>query len=225
MSREDLLMKNVAIVKDVVLNTAPLSPNAIIIVVTNPLDVMCYVAQHTSGFPYSRVIGMAGDLDGARLIHFVREHVQGDVRTMKTMVLGTHGDEMVPLARFSAVSGKKLRSLVTPEVLADVVEKTKKGGAQIVSLLKSGSAYYAPAAAAFAMVRSIVRNTNDMHCASVYADGVYGIVDTYCGLPVKLGAQGVTEIIELELNDDELELLKKSSAVIKENIDKVKNAS
>jgi len=221
MSRDDLAMKNATIMKDIVSKVSQLSPNAVLIIVTNPLDVMCYVARKYSGFSRDRIIGMAGELDGARFIHFVRENIEDKTSKMTAMVLGTHGDAMVPLIRFSTVGDEKVESLLSSQALDDIVEKTQKGGAQIVGLLKTGSAYYAPSAAAFVMARSIILDLDEVYCCSVFMEGEYGITNTYCGVPVRLGSGGVKEILKIDLNDTELELLQKSSKTIKENIDKV----
>lgn len=222
MSRDDLLQKNTAIMKSVISQIAPLSPNAVIIVVTNPLDVMCYVAMKYSKFPRERVIGMAGELDGARFSHFVREKLSAKASQLNAYVLGTHGDAMVPLPRLSKAGSKKFDSLFSANTMKRLVEKTQKGGAQIVSLLKTGSAYYAPSAAAYAMARSVLCDTNEIFCSSVWMQGEYGIEETFCGVPVKLGKKGVTEIPEWKLNKKELALLHASAETIKKNIEKVK---
>ncbi len=221
MSRDDLLIKNASIIKEVVQEVAPLSPHAILLIVTNPLDVMCYVAQKYSGFPHKRVIGMAGELDGARFNHFIRERINNKVGTMKALVLGTHGDAMVPLARLSKVGSRSVDKLISSRILKSIIDKTKKGGAQIVSLLQTGSAFYAPSAAVFSMVRSILHNKKELFCCSVYLQGEYEIRDNYCGVPVRLGKSGVSEIVDLKLNKKEIASLQKSSQIIKENINKL----
>lgn len=223
MSRDDLLIKNASIIKEIVQKVAPLSPKAVLLIVTNPLDVMCYITQKYSSFPHKRVIGMAGELDSARMSHFVRERLNNKVGTMKTLVLGTHGDAMVPLPRLSTVGKKPVDKLISARILKAIVDKTKKGGAQIVSLLQTGSAFYAPSAAVFAMVRSIIHNTNELFCCSVFLQGEYDIHDTYCGVPVTLGKEGIRDIVELELNQKEKALLKNSSQTIKANIDKIRS--
>ncbi len=222
MTRDDLLKKNGEIVKDTVSKAAPLSKNSVIIVVTNPLDVMCSVAQKYSGFPYSRVIGMAGELDKARFSYFLRLEKDADPMKIKSVVLGTHGDAMAPMPRFTKIGSKKIGSIFSSRKIKGIIEKTRKGGAQIVNLLKRGSAYYAPSAAAFVMARAVLNNTGETFVSSVYLNGEYGISGTYCGVPVKLGKKGVIEIVELPLDSDERELLLKSAEAIKNNIEKVK---
>lgn len=224
MSRDDLLAKNAAIVKDVVVKTAPLSSKAVYIIVTNPLDVMCAVAFKYSGFPPQRVIGMAGELDGARFSHCVREALGGGKASRFTAtVLGTHGDAMVPLPRLSKVGNKKVDTLFSRKELQTIIDKTQKGGAEIVGLLKTGSAYYAPSAGAFAMARSILTDADQVFCSSVYLEGEYGITDVFCGVPVALGKKGVSRIIELKLDEDEGADLKKSAAAIRANTDTIKD--
>jgi len=223
MSRDDLLQKNAAIIKDVVKKTAPLSPKAVIIVVTNPLDVMCAVAMKYSKFPRSRVLGMAGELDAARFSHFVREKIDCKASKMRAVVLGTHGDSMVPIPRLSKVGNKKIDTLFSRRELNAIIEKTQKGGAQIVGLLKTGSAYYAPSAGAFAMTRSIITNADDVFCSSIYLEGEYGIENVFCGVPAKLGKKGLTEVVTLKLDQAELEDLKKSAETIRTNTEKIKN--
>ena len=225
MSRDDLLKMNAEIIKDVVKKTAKLSPDAVLIIVTNPLDVMCAVAKKYSGFPKKRIIGMAGELDGARFSCFLREKLDSKKKAVdfKATVLGTHGDAMVPIARLSKVGSKSVDSLLSSRILNNLIERTKNGGAEIVELLKTGSAYYAPSAAAFAMVRSIINDSGDVYCSSVYLEGEYGISDVFCGVPVELGRKGIKKIIELKLDDKETKLLMASSETIRKNIEKVKD--
>lgn len=223
MSRDDLLNKNAMIVKDVVKKVAPGSPKAVIIVVTNPLDTMCYVAQKYSKFPHNRVIGMAGELDAARFSFFIREKRDCKAATMKAMVLGTHGDTMVPVPRLSKVGSKKVDTLFSSKAIKGLVDKTKKGGAQIVALLKTGSAYYAPSAGAFVMARAILNDTKEVFCSSVYLNGEYGISDTYCGVPVQLGKKGIEKMVPIKLDKNELALLHASSESIKANTEIIKN--
>jgi malate dehydrogenase len=222
MSRDDLLLKNAEIVKDVVSKAAPLSPHGVIIVVTNPLDVMCAVAMKYSNFPRERVIGMAGELDAARFSHFVREKIGGASTRINAVVLGTHGDDMVPVARLSKAGKKRFDVLFSESELNELIKRTQNGGAEIVSLLKTGSAFYAPSAGAFAMARSIVTNSNEVFCSSVYLRGEYGIHDVFCGVPVMLGKKGISDIIDLELDEKELAELKKSAEMIRENTDKIR---
>jgi len=184
---------------------------------------MCYVAQKYSKFPHVRVIGMAGELDGARFSNFVREKKSCDPQKLYAVVLGTHGDAMVPVPRLSKADEDSFASLFSNAELEELVEKTKKGGAQIVSLLKTGSAYYAPSAAAFAMAASVLRDDKNIYCSSVYLKGEYGISDTYCGVPVRMGKNGVEEIVQIELSEDELKLLSASAQTIRANTDKVRN--
>lgn len=225
MSRDDLLKKNAEIMKSVVSQTAKVSPDAVIIVVTNPLDTMCYIAQKYSGFPHKRVIGMAGELDGARFSCFLREKLDPKKKsaTFRAVVMGTHGDAMVPLTRFSKVGSKTFDTLLSSRMMKKLVDRTKNGGAEIVGLLKTGSAYYAPSAAAFAMARSILKGTGETYCCSVFLNGEYGIEDTYCGVPVELGRKGIKKIVELKLDDKELKMLKVSSDTIRANTEKVKD--
>jgi len=223
MSRDDLLIKNANIIKDVVKKTAPFSPTAVLIIVTNPLDVMCSVAMKYSKFSRSRVIGMAGELDAARFSHFVRKKLGRKASRLNAMVLGTHGDSMVPIPRLSKVGNKKVDTLFSRTELQKIIEKTQKGGAEIVALLKTGSAYYAPSAGAFAMARAIITNSDDIFCSSVYLEGEYGIQNVFCGVPVVFGKKGLTRIIELKLDQSELADLKRSSETIRANTEKVKD--
>ena len=223
MSRDDLLAKNAAIIKKIVKSIAAGSPKAVIIMVTNPLDVMCYIARKYSKFPDERVIGMAGELDAARFCHFVREKTGHKASKMDAIVLGTHGDAMVPVPRLSKVGNKKIDTIFSSRELRTIIEKTQKGGAQIVGLLKSGSAYYAPSAGAFRMTKAILKDSREVFCSSVFLRGEYGIEDTYCGVPVCLGKNGVKEIVKFDLTEKELEMLKASSKTIRANIDKVRN--
>jgi malate dehydrogenase len=223
MSRDDLLNKNAGIVKDVVLKTAPLSPKAVIIIVTNPLDVMCAVALKYSHFPRARVIGMAGELDAARFSHCVRMALGAKAARLSAIVLGTHGDAMVPLPRLSKVGNKKVDTLFSRTEVQEIISKTQNGGAEIVGLLKTGSAYYAPSAGAFAMARSILTHAEETFCSSVYLEGEYGITDVFCGVPVTLGRKGVSRIIELKLDETEAAALKKSAEAIRVNTAKVKD--
>ena len=220
MSRDDLQQTNAKIVSEVVKSIVSQSPEAILIVVTNPLDVMAYLSLKVSGFSPEKVIGMAGILDSARYRYFIAEALEISPQIVQATVLGGHGDSMVPLPRYSTVSGIPILNLLSKEKVEAIGQRTRKGGAEIVGLLKTGSAYYAPSAAIFEMAASIIRNENKILPCSVYLDGQYGLKDVYCGLPVKLSQQGVEEIIVLELTDQEKASLKKSTEAVKENIKK-----
>jgi len=219
MSRDDLLKTNANIVRAVCKETHKHSPDAIFIVVTNPLDVMAYLAKQTTGLPANRVIGMAGVLDSARFQSFIAEELNISSEDVKSMVLGGHGDLMVPLPRFTSVNGIPLNELLSAERIEALAQRTRDGGAEIVALLKSGSAFYAPGVSAALMVESILRDKRRLLPCSVYTQGEYGLSDLYIGLPIILGKQGVEKIIELKLTKDELAQLRKSAASIKENID------
>ncbi len=219
MSRDDLLKTNAKIVQSVSTEAKKYSPDAIFIVVTNPLDVMAYLAKTTTGLPANRVIGMAGVLDSARFQTFVAEELKISAQDIKCMVLGGHGDLMVPLPRFSSVNGVPLQELLPQSKIDALAARTRDGGAEIVALLKSGSAFYAPGVSATLMVEAILKDTKRLLPCSVYAQGEYGLKDIYIGLPVLLGKQGVEKILELKLTADELAALKKSAASIKENIE------
>ena len=219
MSRDDLLKTNANIVSSVCKETYKYSPDAIFIVVTNPLDVMAYLAKQTTGLPASRVIGMAGVLDSARFQSFIAEELNVSTEDVKSMVLGGHGDLMVPLPRFSSVNGIPLPELLANEKIEALSQRTRDGGAEIVALLKSGSAFYAPGVSAALMVEAILRDKRRLLPCSVYPEGHYDLNDIYIGLPIILGKQGVEKIIDLKLSSDELSQLKKSAASIKENIE------
>ena len=219
MSRDDLLKTNANIVRSVCKETHKYSPDAIFIIVTNPLDVMAYLAKQTTGLPANKVIGMAGVLDSARFQSFIAEELNVSGEDVKAMVLGGHGDLMVPLPRFSSINGVPLTELLSQERINALSQRTREGGAEIVALLKSGSAFYAPGVSATLMVESILRDKRRLLPCSVYVQGEYGLKDLYIGLPVILGKQGVEKIIDLNLTDEELGQLKKSAASIKENID------
>jgi malate dehydrogenase len=219
MSRDDLLKINAGIVKDVCEKTVKHSPDAIYIVVTNPLDVMTFLAWKTTKLPSTRVIGMAGVLDSARFQTFIGMELGMSVEDIKAMVLGGHGDLMVPLPRFSSVNGVPITELLPKEKIDALCKRTASGGAEIVELLKSGSAWYAPGASVSQMVEAILRDKNRLLPCAVYADGEYGLKDVYIGLPAVLGKAGLKKIVELKLNSDELGALKKSADSIRENID------
>src|SRR5262245_13039182 len=215
MSRMDLLGKNAAIMRDVIGNVVPGSPSAVLIVVSNPLDEMTFLAAEASGFPRERVMGMAGVLDSARLRSFIAEELDVSPSTVEAITLGSHGDSMVALPRHATVGGKPLPDLVDDATLDRLFQRTRDGGAEIVGLLKSGSAYYAPSASVTAMVRAIARDTHEVLPVCAWATGEYGIADVYVGVPARLGARGVEEIVELDLNDDELARLRDAAEGIR----------
>ena len=204
MSRLDLLGKNAAVVRDVVENVVPGSPDAVIVVVTNPLDEMTFLTSEVSGFPKRRVVGMAGVLDSARLRYFIAEELGVSSSAVEAMTLGSHGESMVPLPRHATVAGKPLAELVDETTLEQLYRRTRDAGAEIVALLKKGSAYYAPSAAIARMVQAIARGDRDVLPACAWCEGQYGIRDVYVGVPVRLSASGVEEIVELDLNEDEV---------------------
>lgn len=222
MSREDLLNTNFGIVKEATLKSIEKSPNAIIIVVTNPLDVMAYTAWKVSGFERHRVIGMAGVLDTARFRTFIAMELNVSVEDVYAFVLGGHGDDMVPLVRYTTVAGIPISELLPKEKIDQLVKRTREGGAEIVSYLKTGSAYYAPSAAIVEMVESIVKDKKRILPCSVLLQGEYGLNDVFVGVPVKLGRKGVEEIIELKLTDEEKEALYASASRVKKIIDSLK---
>ncbi len=216
MSRMDLLGKNAAIMSDVIANVTPGSPGAIIIVVSNPLDEMTYLAAERSGFPKERVCGMAGVLDSARLRSFIAEELGVTPSGVEAMTLGSHGDAMVALPRHATVNGTPLPELVDERTLERLFQRTRDGGAEIVAFLKTGSAYYAPSASVVAMVEAIVRDSKAVLPVCAWTTGQYGIDDVYVGVPVKLGRGGVEEVVELDLNDEELGKLRAAAEGIRE---------
>lgn len=216
MTREDLLEKNAAIVGGVADKIKANSPNAIVIVVSNPLDVMTQLMLRRTGFPKNRVIGMAGVLDAARFAHFIAEKLDCSIKDVRTMVLGGHGDTMVPLPRYTTVSSIPVSELIPAAELDKLIKRTRDGGAEIVALLKTGSAFYAPSAAAVAMAESILLDQKRILPCCVMLEGEYGIEGVCVGVPVKLGARGVEQIIELKLNPDELAPLKASAEKVRE---------
>lgn len=221
MSRDDLLEANFKIVKSVGENIRKVSPDATVIVVSNPLDVMTYAMKEVTGFAAERVFGMAGVLDTARFRSFIALELNVSVRDISSMVLGGHGDSMVPLPRYTTVSGIALTELLDADAIERLIDRTKNGGAEIVGYLKTGSAYYAPAGAAVEMVDSVVYDKKRLLPCACYLSGQYGLDGVYVGVPAKLGAAGVEEIVELELSAAESELLKKSADGVKENIAKL----
>lgn len=215
MSRMDLLGKNAGVVGDVVRKIVPTSPDAILIVVTNPLDEMTFLAAEASGFPKDRVMGMAGVLDSARLRWFIAEELRVSPLEVRAMTLGSHGDSMVPLPRHATVGGKPLTDLVDDATLERLFQRTRDGGAEIVGLLKKGSAYYAPSASVVQMVEAIDGKTDEVLPVAAWCTGQYGIDGVYVGVPARLGRGGVAEIVELDLSADELAKLREAGEAIR----------
>jgi malate dehydrogenase len=222
MSRDDLLMKNAEIVGGVVTETARRSPTAILIVVTNPLDAMAQLALRRSGFPKQRVIGVAGVLDSARFRTFIAQELDVSVENVTAFVLGGHGDTMVPLPRFSTVNGVPLPELLPADAIQRLSDRTRNGGAEIVKLLGTGSAYYAPGASACVMAEAVLGDTNRLLACSTWLTGQYGLKDVYLGVPIRLGAKGVTNVVELALNDAEKAALKASADSVAKGISEVR---
>jgi len=218
MTREDLVATNAEIVGGVVENVVRHSPDTILVLVTNPLDTMVYLAKALSGFPRERVIGQAGILDSARMRAFIAMELAVSVENTHAFVLGGHGDTMVPLPRYSTVAGIPITELLPPEKVNAIVERTRKGGGEIVSLLKKGSAFFAPSAATMQMVEAILKDRKQILPCSVYLEGEYGLEDICFGVPVKLGAGGLQQIIEIELTPDEQEALDRSAALIRSSM-------
>jgi malate dehydrogenase len=222
MSRDDLLNTNAGIVGSVTDEIARNSPNAIIIVVSNPLDAMAQIAFRRSGFPKNRVVGMAGILDSARMRTFLAEALNVSVENVSAFVLGGHGDTMVPLPRYSTCGGIPVTELLSKDALDKIVDRTRNGGAEIVSLLKTGSAYYAPSAAAVEMVEAIIKDKKKILPCAAYLEGEYGINGLFVGVPVKLGARGIEEIIQINLTAEERAALQKSAAAVQELVSLLK---
>ena len=218
MTRDDLVKKNQEIVAHVTEQVVDHSPNCILIMVTNPLDAMAQLAYQISGFPRNRVVGMAGVLDTARFRTFIAQELNVSVRDVQAYVLGGHGDTMVPLARMCTVAGVPISQLLPPERIEAIVQRTRDGGAEIVKLLGTGSAYFAPSASVLQMVDSILLDKKMIMPCTVYLQGEYGIDNLFVGVPVKLGVQGVEQIVEIELDQNELALLQKSANAVKELI-------
>ncbi|MGB6200383.1 MAG: malate dehydrogenase [Candidatus Acidiferrales bacterium] len=216
MSRDDLLRANYDVIKGVVEQVVKLSPSAILIMVTNPLDAMVQAAYRVSGFSKNRVMGMAGVLDSARMSAFIAQELNVSVDNVHSFVLGGHGDDMVPLPRYSTVAGIPLPELLPKERIDAIVDRTRKGGAEIVNLLKTGSAYYAPSAAVVEMVEAILKDKKKILPCAAYLEGEYGIKGLYVGVPVKLGARGVEQVIEIKLTPEESAALQKSAASVRE---------
>ena len=219
MSRDDLIATNAGIIKGVVTQVVPKSPNAILIIVSNPLDAMCHVAMATSGFPRERVIGMAGVLDSARFRTFIAMELDVSVESTHAFVLGGHGDTMVPLPRYSTVAGIPITELMSKERINALVQRTANGGAEIVGLLKTGSAFYAPASSAVEMAESILKDKKKILPCAAYLKGEFGIQDLFIGVPVKLGRKGMEQIIEIKLTVEEDAALKKSAAAVQSLVD------
>jgi malate dehydrogenase len=219
MSRDDLLAKNAGIVRSVVQQAAAQSPGAILIIVTNPLDAMCHVALEASAFEPERVIGMAGVLDSARFRSFIAEELGVSVASTHAFVLGGHGDTMVPLPRYSTAGGVPITELMDAERIDALVTRTRNGGAEVVALLKTGSAYYAPAASVAQMVDSILNDRNEILPCAAYLQDKYGVDGLFVGVPVKLGRGGVTDVVEIDLTGDERQAFDKSVAAVRELVD------
>lgn len=219
MSREDLLTENAKIVKGIIENIKKYCSQAIIIMVTNPLDVMTYLAYKVSGFEKERVFGMAGVLDSARFKFFISEKLKVPVSEIETIVLGGHGDSMVPLLGYTKIKGNPIEEFLSDYEIKNLIKRTREGGAEIVSLLKAGSAYYAPSSAACLMVENLLRNKKDVLPVSAYLEREYGLEDVYCGVAARLGMDGIEEIVELKLSDEELSALHRSANQVKDGID------
>ncbi len=221
MSRDDLLEINKKIVKDVTENVVQYSPNCILILVSNPLDAMVFVASKVSKFPKQRIMGMAGILDSSRMKSFIAEELKVAPHKVEAMVLGGHGDSMVPLTRLAKVDGKPLSELMPKEKIGKIIERTRNGGAEIVSLLKTGSAYYAPASSVVEMVDSIVNDKKKILPCAAYLEGEYNVNGLFIGVPVKLGKNGVEEVVEIELNGEERKQFDKTVEHVKSLVEKM----
>lgn len=220
MSRDDLLAANGDIVKKVARETGKRSPQAVMIVVTNPMDVMAYVAMKACGFPRERVIGMGGVLDSARFRAFIAMELGVSVENIHAFVLGGHGDTMVPLPRYSSVAGIPITELMSKETIARLIDRTRNGGAEIVALLKTGSAYYAPSAATLEMVEAVLLDKKKILPCSAYLDGEYGVQGMFSGVPVKLGEKGVEQVVEIKLSADEKAAFMKSVDAVRQGCEK-----
>lgn len=222
MSRDDLIATNTKIVGEVAEKVAKASPNAVMIVVSNPLDAMVYVAWKKSGFPTNRVIGQAGVLDSARYRSFLAEEVGCSVEDVHALLLGGHGDDMVPLARYTSAGGIPITQLVAPERLAQIIQRARDGGAEIVKLLRTGSAYYAPAAATVQMAEAIIKDKKRILPCAAYCESEYGIGGYFVGVPAVLGSKGVERVIEIEMDDSERKMFNTSVEHVKELVKSVK---
>jgi malate dehydrogenase len=218
MSRDDLVRTNADIVKQVSQQIKQHCPQAIVVVVSNPLDVMCWVTKQVTGFPRERVIGMAGVLDTARYRAFLAEALNASVADIQAMVLGGHGDTMVPLVSYTTVSGIPIAQLLDAKRLETIVQRTRNGGAEIVALLKTGSAYYAPSAAVVQMVEAIVLDQKRILPCAAWLEGEYGLSGMYCGVPCKLGRKGLEQIVQVQLNADEKQALAQSAEAVRETM-------
>lgn len=225
MSRDDLLSTNMGIMRGVTKEVAAVAPNAILIIVSNPLDAMCHVAYETSGFPKNRVIGMAGVLDSARFRAFIAMELNVSVENTHAFVLGGHGDTMVPLPRYSTVAGIPITELMPPDRIEALAERTRNGGAEIVGLLKTGSAYYAPSSAAVEMAEAILKDKKKILPCAALLEGEYGVDGLFIGVPVKLGENGVEEIIEIKLTVEEEEALGRSANAVRGLVEDLKRLS
>lgn len=223
MSRDDLLNANADIVSNAATETIKRSPNAIYVVLTNPLDAMAYLTMKITELPPRRVVGQAGILDSTRMRTFVADELGVSVENVQCYVLGGHGDEMVPLTRQSNVAGIPLNEIINPDRLDAIVDRTRKGGGEIVNLLKTGSAYYAPSAALAQMVEAILKDKHLIIPASAYMDGEYGLRDMFFGVPVQLGEEGIEKIITYQLNNEEQEAFKRSAEAVRQTTDALKN--
>jgi malate dehydrogenase len=221
MTRDDLLFKNAEVVRGVTQEAARRSPGAVIIVVTNPLDAMVHLAWKASGFPAQRVMGMAGILDSARFRTFIAQELSVSVENVTAFVLGGHGDTMVPLPRYSTVAGIPITELLPKERIDALVKRTRDGGAEIVSLLKTGSAFYAPAAATVEMIDAILKDKKKILPCAAYLEGQYGIKGLFAGVPVKLGRNGVEEVIQIAITEEESAALRKSAEAVRELVEKL----
>ncbi len=222
MSRDDLLSTNAGIMKAVVKEVAAAAPDSILIIVSNPLDAMCHVALDTSGFKKNKVIGMAGVLDSARFRSFIAMELNVSVENTHAFVLGAHGDTMVPLPRYSTVAGIPITELIPPERIEALIQRTRNGGGEIVNLLKTGSAYYAPASAATEMAEAIIKDKKKILPCVTNLQGEYGIKDLFIGVPVKLGSSGVEQVIEIKLTDEENQALQNSAKAVQGLVDDLK---
>ncbi|MBE9221521.1 malate dehydrogenase [Cyanobacterium stanieri LEGE 03274] len=218
MSRDDLLKINAKIVTEATQKSLHYSPDAIYLVVTNPLDVMTYLVWKTSGLPHERVMGMAGVLDSARLETFIAFELGVSIHDVQGMVLGGHGDLMLPIPRYCTVSGIPITELLSPETIDKLIQRTRDGGAEIVRLLKTGSAYYAPASSACYMIESILFNQSRLLTAAAYVQGEYGLNDLFLGVPCRLGSNGIEQILEIKLTTEEREILQKSAKAVRSSI-------
>lgn len=219
MTREDLIAKNSAIIKDVSSNIKNHAPSAIVIVVTNPLDSMTYLAWKLTGFKRERVFGMAGVLDGSRFVALIADELKVPRSSVQTCVMGSHGDTMVPIISKTSVAGKPVTGLIKKEMLDKIIKRTCDRGAEIVSLLGTGSAYYSPSASVFKMINAILNDTGETLVASAYLDGEYGLKDIFIGIPCKIGKNGIEKIIEIDMSEEEASALRKSAQAIKSSIE------